>query len=299
VIFYHGHGVDPDARLSRKYFEKAESTGFNDTGLFQSYKELLKIEDIAIIQIRNDREKLNTIGLGLKISTRHTEEIEYKPPDSISDLLIQYPDSGESLSSILCTLIEDNILSKDFYAFLDSVEELFQRVVCHELTRDEIASIYFYTCDLKKLPSQNLYFIVNSALRENKKFLLPYIMPYVHILIRAVSKLPTVSAQLYRGISDVELNPSSFIEKQEVIWSQFNSCSPASSVAKEFLAKKRKNTILFEIETKYGHDISKFSAFATEGEIIILPGAKFIVDKFIYDSYLCVVYLTQKEDLFV
>jgi len=167
-----------------------------------------------------------------------------------------------------------------------------------KFTQDEIAAIFLYTCDMKQLPSENLYYIINAALREEKQRLLPYIMPYVHLLIRAISKLPTIQALLYRGITDVELHSESFKEGQIVTWAQFSSCSPVRSVAQEFFKKKRNKSTLFQIETKYGHNISEFSSYPSEGEIMILPGAKFRVERFIFDDDLCVVYLTQIEDLF-
>jgi len=113
VIFYHGYGISQNSRLARKYFEKAVFTGFKDPDqLLQYYIDIMNIEDVDTIQSRNVNQKLESIGLS------HSLQYDKKDQASITRLLGQYPDRGEDLATILTMLIEERILSEEFFSLL-------------------------------------------------------------------------------------------------------------------------------------------------------------------------------------
>jgi len=94
-----------------------------------------------------------------------------------------------------------------------------------------------------------------------------------------------------------ELLDNPYKKRNTVVWSQFTSCSTNIKVAEEMLAKVTDSTnhTLFHINTRYGYDISEYSVFKQEAEVILLPGAHFTVLKVMDSGKLFVVYLEQIE----
>jgi hypothetical protein len=153
------------------------------------------------------------------------------------------------------------------------------------LTEDEIIAIHLYTFDFTDGSEDNLFKQLNRILRErNPVSMLPW-SGYLHYFFSGLKKITPETTTVYRGVPYSE--PSIIAEycaKRMIYWSGFTSTSPKISVAKVF-AKER--GIIFCVDIWSGREISKFSAFPTETEIVLSPNSKFSVKKepYLKDGY--------------
>ena len=131
------------------------------------------------------------------------------------------------------------------------------------LTINESAAIYLYTMDRPFYPA------LNQALRaENPQALGPW-SAYLKLLITALRKLPSCSTTVWRGIaSDIG---SDFNQNTIHTWGSINSCSSEINVAACFAGQKG---TLFCVNTIHGKDITIYSEFQGENEIVLMPGTR-------------------------
>ncbi len=138
----------------------------------------------------------------------------------------------------------------------------------HGLTRDESAAIYLYTME----GGQNSFYkILNEALRsENRPALRPW-FSYLKLFDVALKKLPTVKGNVWRGVpGDIT---EQFIRGQVLTWWGISSCSQEMDVVQGFLDPNGSST-LFMIEAINGKDVSKYSYFSNESEVILGLGTE-------------------------
>ena len=140
------------------------------------------------------------------------------------------------------------------------------------LTLNESAAVYLYTMD------RPFYRALNQALRaENPQALEPW-SAYLNLLITALRKLPSCSTTMWRGVAgDIG---SEFNENTIHTWGSIASCSSQINVAACFAGEKG---ILFCINAIHGKDITKYSEFQGEREIILMPGTRLQVQSTSFD----------------
>jgi hypothetical protein len=89
------------------------------------------------------------------------------------------------------------------------------------------------------------------------------------LFITALLELPSTKKTIWRGVSG---NVSTVFDDGDVlIWWSVNSCSPDISVVKQYLDN---SSTLFAIDVNHGKNISKYSTFQTEQEIVLMPGTR-------------------------
>ncbi|CAF1551388.1 unnamed protein product, partial [Adineta ricciae] len=163
-----------------------------------------------------------------------------------------------------------------------------------ELTLDESVSIRLYS--LQWIPSnKSLYNILNLTLRSKDiKQLKPWFR-YLKLLLTALERLPTKYRTVYRGVK-LDLH-AGYHRRSVVEWWAFSSCSSRIGVLKHelFLGKTGERTI-FSIECESGKNIEKHSAFASETEIVLLPGTQFeVIDSLDLGSGLHLIQLCEQK----
>nr|ACD54748.1 ADP-ribosyltransferase 1-like protein [Adineta vaga] len=136
----------------------------------------------------------------------------------------------------------------------------------HDLTHDESAALYLYTMEGGE---NSFYRILNQALRSEDRPALRIWFPYLKLLDTALSKLPTVQRNIWRGvIGDIGKD----LKKNELLtWWNVSSCSLSVDVIKDFLSSETSST-LFLIEAVHGKDISLYTNYPDEEEILLAPG---------------------------
>jgi hypothetical protein len=131
------------------------------------------------------------------------------------------------------------------------------------LTWDESAAIYLYSMPI------SFFSRLNEALRaENRHTLKPW-FGFLKLFITTLEKLPSIKKTVWRGVSG---NVGSMFADNDIhVWWSINSCSMALNIVQPFLGE---TGTLFAIDAVYGKDISAFSAFPNEQEVVLLPGTR-------------------------
>jgi hypothetical protein len=131
------------------------------------------------------------------------------------------------------------------------------------LTRDESAAIYLYSMPIP------FFSLLNEALRAEDRHALKPWFTFLKLFITGLQKLPSTEKTVWRGVSgDVG---TVFDDGDVHIWWSVNSCSLDISVVKQYLDN---SSTLFAIDASHGKDISKYSTFQTEKEIVLIPGTR-------------------------
>ncbi|CAF1198048.1 unnamed protein product [Adineta steineri] len=131
------------------------------------------------------------------------------------------------------------------------------------LTNDESAAIYLYSMSI------SFFSCLNEALRAEKRHALKPWFLYLKLFITALEKLPSIRKTVWRGIP-IDIS-SNFTDGDVHIWWSVNSCSMNPNIIQPFLGERG---TLFIIETINGKDITMFSAFPVEQEIVLMPGTR-------------------------
>jgi len=134
------------------------------------------------------------------------------------------------------------------------------------LTLDEIAAICLYTLETP------LYSALNQRLREPKRERLRPYLPYIKLLLNGLYKLPIVSSEtVFRGVKGNMILDYKVGDKK--IWWSFSSTTTSLNVLQneQFLGKEGERT-KFTIKVFCGFNISRFSLFSEEEEVLLIPG---------------------------
>jgi hypothetical protein len=131
------------------------------------------------------------------------------------------------------------------------------------LTQDESAAIYLYSMPTPFFPCLN-----NTLREENRDALKPW-FAFLKLFITALEKLPSTTKTVWRGVSG---NVGSIFADGDLhIWWSVNSCSMDLKVIEQYLTK---TSTVFAIDTVDAKDISAFSTFPDEREIVLMPGTR-------------------------
>ena len=133
------------------------------------------------------------------------------------------------------------------------------------LTHKEIVVIRLYTCPA-------LYSILNARLRTVERSVLQPYLPLLKLLLTALYKLPRVNGPIYRAVpTDLRAD---FTTDETKVWWAFSSCTKELAVLDDpgFGGSTGQRTF-FWIQASAAFDVSRYSAYAHEKEVILAPGA--------------------------
>jgi hypothetical protein len=162
----------------------------------------------------------------------------------------------------------------------------------HGLTRDESAAIYLYTMEGGK---NSFYRVLNEALRSKNRSALQPWFPFLKLFDEALKKLPIVEKSVWRGVPG---NISRQFKKGQVVtWWSISSCSRSLDIVKGFLGSA-KNSTLFMIEAVNAKDVSSYSCYQNESEVMLGLGTKLRVEDIPLNHHggLNIVHLVQLND---
>lgn len=164
------------------------------------------------------------------------------------------------------TTLEDAVKSVTLYvpgveAYADQAKERCKKNT--ELTLHESAAIYLYTMQTP------FHCKLNNTLRaENRDELKPW-FAFLKLFLSALGKLPYLSTTVWRGVANsINFN---FVDNNVQTWWSVNSCSKDLKVIQMYLDGMG---TVFAIETIYGKDIARYSAYPDEQEVILMPGTR-------------------------
>ena len=162
----------------------------------------------------------------------------------------------------------------------------------HGLTHDESAALYLYSMEGG---DNSFYRVLNQALRSEDRPALKIWFPFLKLFDTALSKLPTVRRNVWRGVvGDIGRDLK---KNEELTWWNISSCSLSVDIIKDFLSTETQST-MFLIEAAHGKDISCYSNYANEDEILLAPGTQLRVIAIAMDlpGRFNVVHLTEVSD---
>ena len=165
------------------------------------------------------------------------------------------------------------------------------------LSIDESSSIRLYTMEWKP-NEKTLYSVLNKQLRTEDRADLKKWFRYLNLIITALSKIPSTSLLVYRGIK-LDLSRE-HPQGQSNIWWGFSSCTTSMKVVEKeaFLGTKGTRT-LFKIGSYSGKAIHQHSFFPTEHEVLLLAATGFqIVASFHTSDEFHIIHLKETEPEF-
>ncbi len=161
----------------------------------------------------------------------------------------------------------------------------------HHLSRDESAAVFLYTMEGG---DNSFYRLMNESLRSrNRRDAQPW-FKFLKLFDTALQKLPTVRRSIWRGMSG---DCSHLFKKDEILtWWSIISCTLSITTTQRFLESQDNGTLLM-IEAKNGKDISAYSNFPDEKEVILMSGTQLRVEDNAMDyGSLIVVHLVELDD---
>lgn len=143
------------------------------------------------------------------------------------------------------------------------------------LTINESASIMLYSMEWE--PKElSLNFIFNKTLRdENRNRLEPWFL-YLKLLMKSLSKLPSIHCYVYRAVP-MDLS-NEYPQGKAFIWWGFALCTRSVEILEneQYIDKKNPRT-RFKIECKSAKDIRNHSLNKMTNELLLLPAQRYKV----------------------
>ncbi|CAF1205228.1 unnamed protein product [Didymodactylos carnosus] len=161
----------------------------------------------------------------------------------------------------------------------------------HYLTRDESAALFLYTMEADDF---SFYRILNQILRtEDRNEAKPW-FAYLKLFDTAINKLPTVKGNVWRAVRG---NVTKGYKENDVLtWWSVSSCSTSVDVLKGFIKQNEEST-LFMIEAINGKDVTGYTLFPNEKEIILTFGTRLRVKSIGFQhGKLYLVHLAEVDD---
>ncbi|CAM4751817.1 unnamed protein product [Rotaria magnacalcarata] len=155
------------------------------------------------------------------------------------------------------------------------------------LKHDERASIHLYTM-CPSVPR-----LLNEALRiDNRECLLPWFI-FFRLFLTALWKLKSVQCTVWRGMKG---NYGADLRKgQKFFWWGFSSCTLSRKVfeKEQFLGNYGVGT-LFKIECTHGKNITNYSYYENEEEVLLLPCSYFeVLNIGLEENDMCIIHVKQ------
>ena len=154
----------------------------------------------------------------------------------------------------------------------------------NRLSDEEAFTIFTYTVDEggKRMP----YRVVNKALAERSSGSVA-VYPYILHLLHAIRNLPQYKKDelLYRGIDGKFLNKDNYKKGNILTWPAFTSVTYNREKAYEFVMENWiEHKVVFEIQGDVtGYEISDYSMFPDECEVLLEPETKFKIKEITND----------------
>jgi len=144
------------------------------------------------------------------------------------------------------------------------------------LNPNQILSIYLYTANLELFKS------VNQNL-SNISIGSPW-FGFIGCLFQGLKLLPNYTGECFRAV-DCIFDESVYAIGNQVEWGGFSISNIDWKNSSELIRQKR--GIVFIIKSKTGKNISSYSKYPQEKEIVFLPGTKFTVSNYYVPDIIC------------
>jgi len=229
---------------------------------------------------------------------------KYHPSVNVHEALKIGMGDQWTFSTILFEMIKEHI------EYSNEIVELKEK---YQLSGDECASISYYTCDVRNqkcpvtkqrgkigdCPFKRINMLLVSRDLDN----LEIWKPFLFYLLSGLNKLPMKKERVYRALDKPITSLSKQYKKDsKLCWIGFTSTSLNREIMNSFVDKQNnqiKNGTYLMIDAIEGKDISLFSLYPEESEVILLPNSFFIVDDLMPDHFKTIMGLPSSVDAIV
>ncbi|CAM4970481.1 unnamed protein product [Rotaria socialis] len=269
------HAMSKDVEIKSGSPHKFDNLDLNMNG-----EELPDQTQAAAVMIDSDNAPGDSMTNNRRIVEAITEESNLKIKNVMNDIRADLgPIVGYAAEPLLplfeaCAPLTNVLYNLSFYVQMALNET--PEVPPDGLTIDESAAIRLYTIEWDE-PHQSLYSTLNYTLHNCPCVDLRPYFKYLKLFLTALVKLPCVAqVTIWRGITkdlSAEFSPDTL-----VTWRAFSSCTSALTVLENniYLGNTGARTLL-SVEVINGRTIRAHSHFATEDEILLLPGTRMVV----------------------
>ena len=138
------------------------------------------------------------------------------------------------------------------------------------LSKEDIVAVHMYTQD------SALSRILNARLCDEDRDMLQPFLPLLKLILRALYKLPKVSATIFRAVKgDLRAD---FKPNTQKIWWAFSSCTNDITVlGNTAFAGYDGERTFFYVQACAAFDVSRYSASPHEAELLLAPGTTLTV----------------------
>jgi hypothetical protein len=172
----------------------------------------------------------------------------------------------------------------------------------YEMTENECGAIIYYTCDARRLAGKvedNPYKRLNELLAKRNMTIVENWKPYIYFLLCALNKIPNSDEPLvvYRAL-DIPITQLSkrYQNGKKVVWISFTSTSLDRNAIDDFINNTDTKGTFMLLKVIEGKDISEFSIFENEKEVLLLPNSKFIINEKVSDEAKCLMNIPPNID---
>jgi hypothetical protein len=148
------------------------------------------------------------------------------------------------------------------------------------LTENEATAIAYYTLDAKDATSKKLYATLNRTLASRKKY--SGWVPYLYFLLSGLQKLPDYKGVVYRAVNIQLTGSSLYQEGNDIVWVALTSTSAGKEQLENFSGGGTGAWVV--IDAIEGKDVSPFSRYPKEAEVLLLPNANFKIDQIMNEN---------------
>lgn len=154
------------------------------------------------------------------------------------------------------------------YIIWDSKIHLIKLVAAGEtlLQPVHILALYLYTSNWKIFEQVNLSI---TDWKDNGIW-----NPFIYCLYQGINLIPPYIGEVYRPV-DYRFSIQNYTIGTKIVWSAFSIASLEWRNCNDLINKKR--GIVFIIQSLTGRNISRYSKYPVDSEVIFLPGTEFIV----------------------
>lgn len=155
------------------------------------------------------------------------------------------------------------------------------------LTHDESAAIYLYSMQIPFVSS------LNAALRSKNQDAVKPWFAFLELFLNALQMLPSLNATIWRGIAG-NIGSSIVEDQVQTCWS-VNSCSSDTKGVECYLGEK--GGTVFTINTINAKDISAYSAYIDEREVVLMPETSLCTESnpFEFENRLFIVHMKEQS----
>jgi hypothetical protein len=105
------------------------------------------------------------------------------------------------------------------------------------------------------------------------------------------------TTEVYRWV-DVRFTSSDFLIGSEIEWPGFTVCSAGLQSAANCLSRSSGICFIIQDSTSTGSDISKFSKYPQNQELVFLPGTRFRVVRYLVANPICLAQANIRDTTF-